>query len=495
MSFEPMLSGALAFPPPAVVYQQAMRHILALAAAPIAALVLLAVPAAAQDTPASPHLRALAAGYKASFLCSGLFNAGQTEAQVAADDLTGAYPEYRPLLPALVATIDRAAKTVSVPFADGLPPRVAAWRPHLGCAQLPTGADPSMVVHLPKLGVAAPAPTDALAWPMGDAKAETRLPPTVARRLDATIASAFDRATFGTASETTAVLVVRDGRIVGERYRAGYDRHTPQRTWSAAKSLTGTLVGVAVQQRLIDVSQPAPVPEWQAPGDPRATITLANLLHMGSGLWSQTAGNRTDDIYFGGTSVNEQATGLPLEAKPGTRWRYANNDTLLAARALRHTLGDGDRALAFPFTDLLWKIGMRRTFPETDWQGNFILSSQVWTTARDLARLALLYQNDGVWAGERLLPEGWARYVATPAPAQPVGRAGGEGYGAQFWLLGGVAGLPDGTYAMQGNRGQYVVIVPSEKLIVVRRGFDAIGGSGGFDAARFTAAVRTALGQ
>ncbi|MDO9488165.1 MAG: serine hydrolase, partial [Sphingomonadaceae bacterium] len=314
-------------------------------------------------------------------------------------------------------------------------------------------------------------------------------------RLDAAIASAFDRATFGTGSETTAVLVVRDGRIVGERYRTGYDRHTPQRTWSAAKSLTGTLVGVAVAQGLIDVSQPAPVPEWQTPGDPRATITMANLLHMASGLWSETAGNRTDDIYFGGTSVTEQATGLPLEAKPGTRWRYANNDTLLAARALRHALGDGDRALAFPFTDLLWKIGMRRTFPETDWQGNFILSSQVWTTARDLARLALLYQNDGLWAGERLLPEGWARYVATPAPAQPVGRAGGEGYGAQFWLLGGVEGLPAGTYAMQGNRGQYVVIVPSEKLIVVRRGFDAIGGGGGFDAAKFTAAVRTALGR
>lgn len=484
------LAGALAFAGEAVVYHPIMRHFLA----PIAALVLIA-PAAAQDPPAAPHLRALAAGYKAAFLCSGLFNAGQTEAQVAADDLTGAYPEYRPLLSALTATVDRGAKTVSVRFADDLPPRIAAWRPHLGCAQLPTGADPAAVAHLPRLKAEAPAATDALAWPMGDAKAATRLPRAAAARLDAAMAAAFDRAAYGQTSETTAVLIVKDGRIVGERYRAGYDRHTPQRTWSAAKSLTGTLIGVAVQQRLIDVRQPAPIPEWQAPGDPRAEITTENLLHMASGLWSATAGNRTDDLYFGGTSVTEQATGLPLEAKPGTRWRYANNDTLLAARALRHRLGDGDRALAFPFTDLLWKIGMRRTFPETDWQGNFILSSQVWTTARDLARLALLYQNDGVWAGERLLPEGWARYVATPAPAQPVGRPGGEGYGAQFWLLGGIEGLPADAYAMQGNRGQYVVIVPSEKLIVVRRGFDAIGGGAGFDAAKFTAAVRAALGN
>ncbi len=468
-----------------------MRHVLA----PIAALVLLAAPAAAQDAPASPHLRALAAGYKASFLCSGLFNAGQTEAQVEADDLTGAYAEYRPLLPGLTATVDRDAKIVSVPFADDLPPRVAAWRPHLGCAQLPTGADPAAVAQLPTLKIAAPAATDGLAWPMGDAKAEAPLPRAAAARLDAAMTAAFDRAAYGPTSETTAVLVVRDGRIVGERYRAGYDRHTPQRTWSAAKSLTATLIGVAAQQRVIDVTAPAPIPEWQAPGDPRAAITTQHLLHMASGLWSATAGNRTDDIYFGGTSVTEQATGLPLEAKPGMRWRYANNDTLLAARALRHRLGDGDRALAFPFTELLWKIGMRRTFPETDWEGNYILSSQVWTTARDLARLALLYQNDGVWAGERLLPEGWARYVATPAPAQPTARPGGEGYGAQFWLLGGIEGLPADAYAMQGNRGQYVVIVPSEKLIVVRRGFDAIGGGGGFDAAKFTAAVRTALGK
>ena len=462
---------------------------------PFAALALLATPASAQDKPPSLHVRALAAGYKAAFLCSGLFNAGQTEAQVEADDLTGAYPELRPLLPALTATVDRDAKTVSVPFADNMPPRIAAWRPHLGCAQLPTGADPRAVAHLPRLGVTAPAATDAQPWPMGDAKAEAKLPRATAAKLDAAMTAAFDRAVYGKNSETTAVLVVKDGRIVGERYRAGYDRHTPQRTWSAAKSLTGTLVGVAAQQGLIDVRKPAPIPEWQSAGDPRAAITTENLLQMASGLWSEAAGNRTDDVYFGGTSVTEKVTFMPLETKPGTRWLYANNDTLLAARALRHVLGDGERALAFPFTDLLWKLGMRRTFPETDWQGNYILSSQVWTTARDLARLALLYQNDGMWNGERLLPEGWPRYVATPAPAQPTGRAGGEGYGAQFWLLGGIEGLPDGTYAMQGNRGQYVVIVPSEKLIVVRRGFDAIGGGGGFDAAKFTAAVRAAVGK
>jgi len=455
-------------------------------------LAALCAPSGAQE--AGPHLRALAAGYKAAFLCSGLFNAGQTEAQVEADDLSRVYPEYRPLLPTLTARVDRAAKTVSVGFADGLPPRVAAWRPHLGCAQLPTGADPATAAALPRLEVAAPGPADARPWPMGDAGAEARLPRAAAARLERAVAAAFDRATYGRGTETTAVVVLEGGRIVAERYRSGYDRHTPQRTWSVAKSLTATLIGAAAHKGLIDLKAPAPVPEWQRPGDPRAAITTEQLLHMASGLHPEAAGNRTDDVYFGGTSVTEKVPGLPLEAKPGTRWLYANNDTLLLARAMRHRLGDGPAALAFPFTELLWKVGMRRTVPETDWQGNFILSSQVWTTARDLARLGQLYLQDGVWAGERLLPEGWSRYVATPAPAQPPNGAG-AGYGAQFWLFGPKQGLPEGTYAMQGNRGQYVMILPAADLVVVRRGFDAVGDGERFDAARFTADVLAALGQ
>lgn len=459
------------------------------------AFVLLAavcVPSGAQE--AGPHLRALAAGYKAAFLCSGIFNAGQTETQVEADDLARVYPEYRPLLPTLAAQVDREAKTVAVPFADNMPPRIAVWRPHLGCAQLPTGADPSSAARLPKLDAAAPV-GDARPWPMGDARAEARPPRAAAARLDRAVGAAFDRATYGKGTETTAVLVLKDGKIVAERYRAGYDRHTPQRTWSAAKSLTGTLIGVAAHKGLLDVKAPAPVPEWQRPGDPRAAVTTEQLLHMASGLYSEAAGNRTDDVYFGGTSVTEKVTGMPLEAKPGTRWLYANNDTLLLARALRHKLGDGEKALAFPFTELLWKLGMQRTFLETDWEGNFILSSQVWTTARDLARLGQLYLQDGVWNGERLLPQGWSRYVATPAPAQPANAASGNGpgYGAQFWLFGPKQGLPEGTYAMQGNRGQYVMIVPSRNLVVVRRGFDAVGDGERFDVARFTADVLGAL--
>jgi CubicO group peptidase (beta-lactamase class C family) len=451
------------------------------------AAALVASPAAAQvDRP--EYVRALAAGYKASFLCSDIFNAGMTEAQVEKDDLKRTYPELEPIMPKLEARIDHDAKTVSVAFDDKLAPRIAAWRPHLGCAQLPIGASPDAARMLPRLSVdPAVQRNDRLPWPNGDRNAAA--PPRGDRKaLVRTLGAAFDRRTYGQGSETTAVLVVQDGKIVAERYRLDFDMHMSQRTWSVAKSIAGTVVGAAVQQGLIDVDAPAPIPEWSRPGDPRSAITTDHLLRMASGLHSDAAGNRTDAIYFGGTSVTEDAVAWPLETVPGTRFRYANNDSLLAIRALRAKLGDGERALAFPFEALFWKIGMTRTVPETDWEGNFILSSQVWTTARDLARLGLLYLDDGVWNGERILPAGWGAYVSSRGPAQPPA---GFGYGATFWTFPAGSGVPADAYIAQGNRGQYLAIIPSRRIVIVRRGYDGPGTA--FDPAAFVRDVLAAL--
>jgi CubicO group peptidase (beta-lactamase class C family) len=209
---------------------------------------------------------------------------------------------------------------------------------------------------------------------------------------------------------------------------------------------------------------------------------------MASGLHSSTAGNRTDALYFGGATVDQEATAWPLLRAPGSTFRYANNDTVLALRGLRERIGDDAKALAFPFTELLWKIGMTRTVPETDWRGNYVMSSQVWTTARDLARLGLLYQNDGVFQGQRLLPEGWVRYVSSASGPQPPT---GFGYGASFWLLQNSPGVPADTVAANGNRGQYVVVVPSRQVVIVRRGEDPAGAR--FDIARFTAELLSSM--
>jgi CubicO group peptidase (beta-lactamase class C family) len=142
----------------------------------------------------------------------------------------------------------------------------------------------------------------------------------------------------------------------------------------------------------------------------------------------------------------------------------------------------------FPEAWLFNALGMDHTVAEHDWQGNYILSSQVWASARDLARLGQFWLQDGVWNGERVLPEDWIKYMTTPSGPQP---ASGPGYGATMWLFGPAQGLPEGSYAAQGNRGQFIMVIPSHKLVIVRRGEDP--GAARFDIAKFAADVIAAL--
>ncbi|MEO1151561.1 MAG: serine hydrolase [Pseudomonadota bacterium] len=459
-----------------------------------------------------PVQLSLAAGYKATFMCSSVFNAGRTPTQIAGDELNRIYPDYRAAFAQVSdAVIDEQARTVSVAYGDTFPPRVARWTGPWGCVQLPAGtpADSALVTGNRAGPASVPISEIApktyrasarrmgrrMAWPMGDrtprlsgAQAAT------GKQIKPVIAAAFDRETYGNGTQTTAVLVIKDGTIIGERYRKGFDRYTPQRTWSVAKSLAATLIGAAVHQGIVTTDDPVTLDQWPE-GDPRRTITLANLLHMASGLDNGPRGNRTDNIYFGGGRVIDHAVTRRLAVTPGTRWYYANNDTMLAMRYLREAMGDDPVYHTFALTAVLSPLGMRHTFPETDWNGDFILSSQVYTTARDLGRLGLLYLNDGVWNGDRLLPEGWVDFVTRPAPAQPPLRADGSkrfGYGAQWWLLGGFEGLPADSYAALGNRGQSLTIIPSKDLIVVRRGFDDNGGAR-FDVARFASDIAKAI--
>lgn len=441
------------------------------AALSIAALATLSAAAPAQqvaEAPA-PYARAIAAGYKAAMLCSGLFNAGRTEAQVARDELAGIYPEYQPLIPTLPATIDRAKGRVSVTFDDRLPPRVSTFAAGRGCRSEPIGWTPPVAGTPPPPVRGA----DSRRWPVGDAG----IAPAPSPALTATIDRAFNGG-FGKDAKTIGVVVLRDGKLVGERYAEGWGPFVSNRTWSVAKSIAGTLIGMAGAQP----DKPARIAAWATPGDPRRAITLDQLMRMASGLHSDTAGNRTDALYFGGTAVEEQATGWPLEAAPGTRFRYANNDILLAIRSVRES--QGERAYRALPQRLFGPLGMGHTVAEQDWRGNYMLSSQVWSTARDLARLGQFWLDDGVWQGKRLLPAGWMTRMTTPAGPQP---AKGPGYGATLWLFGPDQGLPAGSYAAQGNRGQYVMVVPSARLVVVRRGEDGTGNT--FDIAAFTRAI------
>jgi CubicO group peptidase (beta-lactamase class C family) len=452
----------------------------------VLALLIGAVPVAAQPPPSEPttYDRAVAAGYKALTLCSGIFSAGRTQAQIEALELTGIYREYDAIVPTLPATVERSKSRVTVRFDETLPPRIAHSWADAGCLLYPIGASPEL-----RFGGPAVIPGFSFhgepRWPYGDR--EATVPPRGDRKALNRIVDAAFNAGFGQGSRTTAVLVVQREKIVSERYVDGFGVHTSQRTWSVAKSLAGTIIGAAVQKGLIDPNAPAPVPEWQSPGDPRSKITLDQLMRMASGLHSATAGNRTDAVYFGGTAVTEETVAWPLEVAPGSRFRYANNDILLAVHALGSKLDD-EKYDRFPDVLLLNAIDMDHTIAEVDWKGNYILSSQAWSTARDLARFGMLYLNDGVWLGQRILPAGWRDYVTRPSGPQPEGEFG---YGATFWLMNRSPGVPGDTFAAFGNRGQYVVIVPSRKVVIVRRGEDPAGAR--FDVAKFTAEILAAL--
>lgn len=398
---------------------------------------------------------------------------------------------------------DKTAPRVEVSFDPALPPRIARYTPGRGCTQLPIGARADAVRLAPALeGMPGLKLADARPWPLGDARSDAKLPGPRQKALQAVVEKAFATDAYGADIRTSAVVIIHDGKIVSERYRSGFTRHTPQRTWSVAKSLTSALVGRAAMLGLVDVSRPATIGEWRADGDPRAAITLDQLLRMQSGLWTDGPGNRTDAVYFGGATVTETATAAPVEVAAGSRFRYSNNDSMLAAHAVSSMLGR--KAADFPAKELLWPLGMTRTTIETEWKGNFILSSQVWMTARDMARLALLHLNDGMMGEIRLLPQGWVSAATSPVGPQPAARragteragagmAGQQGYGRAIWLLGNGDGLPPGSYAFFGNRGQIAIIVPARNMVVVRRGFDPHGIA--FDGPAFARDVLAALAE
>jgi CubicO group peptidase (beta-lactamase class C family) len=434
----------------------------------LAALTLLVAPLAFSATPyrlpggaADPADPFIAAGFRALFTCSAHFAMGRPLDDILQVELADTAPLALP-----EPIIDAARQLVRAGDGRGRV-RIAAFRDTMGCTVLPPHWSEADLARLPYVSRPLPQPRGDLDFPAGD-RADPR--PTGSQRQ--VVERAFDGRSYGDGTLTAAVVVVADGKLAAESYRQGFGPHQGYRTWSTAKSITATLIGIAVRQGLLAVDEPAPVPEWQQPGDPRAGITLKQLMGMSSGLWSE--GSNTNALYFGGQDVISAAATTPLETEPGSRWKYANNDTLLLLRSLQAVLNDQTRYLRFPYDELFRPLGMTHTWMETDHLGNFIGSSQVYTTARDLARLGLLYANDGLWRDQRLLPQGWTAFVATPAPSRPP-VPGELGYGAQFWLLDQLPGIPKGTYSSMGNKGQYVTIVPGHDLVIVRTGVDPQG--------------------
>jgi CubicO group peptidase (beta-lactamase class C family) len=431
--------------------------------------------------PTARRTAASQAATRATALCSGLWDGARTVEQINGDNGGVGGTE------SMQTDIDAERKIVSIKYSDVMPPRIVVWRPVLGCAQLPIGATEDAIQHLPQVALDVVRPNlDAKDWPTGEQKAVGRLSKAKQKALDSIVEQGFDETTYG--GRTWGIIVVKDSKIVAERYAMGFDKHHAAQTHSAAKSFASSVAGIATWKYGLDIDRAGALEEWRKPGDPRGAITARHLLHMSSGLYGEGNGSPQADIYAGGATVAGRAVTNILDTLPGTRFLYNPPDTMLLVRAVRQAVKNDQTFWAIPFKELFWKIGMTRTTPASDWNGDFLMSGQTYSSARDFARFGLLYLNDGVWNGERVLPEGWAKFVSTPGPVQPAGN--GPRYGGQFWIYGGIDGLAADAYSPGGGQGQYAMIVPSHNAVIVRRGFDA---GQGFKIAKFSADVLAAV--
>jgi len=296
----------------------------------------------------------------------------------------------------------------------------------------------------------------------------------------AKLRQATDAAFEPAESMTAAFVVTWRGRLVAERYGAGITARTPLESWSMGKSVTATLMGVLIGQGVYQLNQPAPIPEWQGPGDPRARIRIADLLNMSSGLRIRApqdpdydlAGPYPDHLYLYTGRVNSfhYAATRPLQWPPGQVGRYRNTDPVLVNYLIRLAVEKrGEAYLSFPQRALFDKIGIRTMVIETDPYGNLLGQGYDLMSGRDWARLGNLYLRDGVWNGERILPEGYVAFVSTLAPAWSADKR--PIYGGFFWINGdGTFPVPKDAYFMSGAGGQTTLIIPSHDLVVVRLG-------------------------
>ena len=261
-------------------------------------MLLATVPLAAQSTTQDEldarHDRALAAGYKALFLCSAIANAERngatrTPESVEAWELTGIQAPLDDLVGDMPYQISRDREgelaSVTVEWADDMRPRMAVHDSRMGCSQLPIDGVP--------VPIATKRPAETID------RAPLVAPPSELAEISS---RALDGG-YGDGTRTTAVLAMRDGELLGEAYADDFGPAIPQRTWSVAKSIAATLVGAAVERGEADVSKRAGLGLYF--NDRRKLITIDNLLRMASGRYSDTAGNRTDPLYFGGATVTE----------------------------------------------------------------------------------------------------------------------------------------------------------------------------------------------
>jgi len=411
----------------------------------------------------------VATGFIADILCSETFVSGLDPQRTFVETMD-AMPGTSLITWAMDYRVDRARKDVTVTL-FGIGRSHAVYREGLGCT-LEHGA-----------GVAAIAPP-------ADDRQPALLPeiaaPSVVPPQSPELAAALDRAFIEPAQppyrRTRAIVVMKAGRVVAERYADGIGPETPLLGFSMTKSVISALTGVLVRQGKLKLDGPAPVAAWSSPDDPRHAITVDQLLRhtaglaLGSSLQASlgSAFEPVNRMKFGESDMAAYAASIPLETAPGAAWNYHDGNTLILAHLIRAAAGGNPAdALRFARRELFAPLGMRHAVLQLDGSGTIEGSSEMLASARDWARFGQLYLNDGVVGGRRILPEGWVNYSATATPNAWVGIGAGfwtnqgDSFGAKFRVE---HGWPRDAFFAKGTIGQYTIVIPSEKLVIVRMG-------------------------
>jgi CubicO group peptidase (beta-lactamase class C family) len=424
------------------------------------------------------------AGMAAKTMCSCIFVMGRDQQSVVDKE----FQVFPGMSSATVEVTSDSTVTATVFWKTSK----AIFRKGLGCTLLAEQSEEDVFAQHAILPPPPPS-QDTISWPMGDIL--DSIPGNIRQDLiEQTLDVAFQESDPEQPLNTHAVVVVYDGRIIGERYAEGFDKNSRLMGWSMTKSVINALVGILVKEGRLDINKAAPVAAWRE--DDRSKITLNHLLQSSSGLeWAESYFTPTGSfhqMFINRDDKGGYAATKPLVHEPGTFFQYSSGTTNIISKIIRQTVGD-DEYYKFPSEDLFYKIGMNHMIMEPDASGVYVGSSYGYASARDWARFGLLYLNDGVWNGEVILPAGWVKYTITPAPAAALGR-----YGAQWWLNAGdpnnpqlrkYPDLPVDTYWADGFEEQYVMVIPSKKLVVVRLGVSHHG----FDITRLVNGVISAL--
>lgn len=450
------------------------------------------------EAPPSKEMAEVAAAYAAKITASAVFVSGRTVESVLAEELAPTRPLETLIRPFLKFDVDREKHTVTCRLLSAT--AVAVETKNLGCTLVPPDVTAEALRTREAPGRVDGQGDPQIDWPLGD-----RLPGGTPEGVDLkalteAIDVAFAESPTGPRVNTRALVVVHRGRLVAERYAPGYRADMALPGWSMSKTIVNALVGVRIAQGALDPEAPLAVPEWNITADdPRQKLRLHDLLSMTSGLaWNESYDDPQGDalrMLFRSSDHGGVFALQPQAQAPGVKFRYSSGCTNLVCRILRGTFASDAEYWAFPGQTLFGPLGMRTAVLETDPSGTFVGSSYGLMCARDWARFGLLYANDGEVAGRRILPKGW---VARSARSKPCA----EGrFGDHIWLNADPdadgprerkwSDLPADLMRMDGHEGQYVIVMPTEQIVIVRLGCTK---NSGFDLHGLARRVRDACG-